>query len=112
MIELQKTDKTLSDMPPLTWRWWSNDDPEKGGVGTGIVVMRDGCPNTQFAIDEGGIAPTKGHHLAFLNMQPNPWNIADDGTVTPSVHFLDCGWHDYVKLIGWETSDDHEGDEA
>lgn len=26
--------------------------------------------------------------------------IAEDGTVTPSV-LCDCGFHDYLKLIGW-----------
>lgn len=84
MIELQRTDETLSEMPPLTWRRWSNDDMD-GPPGPGIVVMTD----------------SHGHH-AFLNMQPNPWDIAADGSVTPSVHFLDCGWHDFVRLLDYD----------
>jgi hypothetical protein len=30
--------------------------------------------------------------------------IAPDGTVTPSCVCRDCGWHDNVKLIGWDPS--------
>lgn len=82
MIELIKTDKTLSEMPPLSWRIWSDE----ADAGKGIVVMTD----------------SHGHH-AFLNMRPNPWDIAADGVVSPSVHYLDCGWHDFVKLVGWNN---------
>lgn len=90
MIDLARTDATLSQMPPLTWRVWKNE-PEVDGE-QGVVVMTDSCTTPE----------NDSPHHAFLNMQPNPWRIADDGTVTPSVHFLDCGWHDHVKLLGWE----------
>lgn len=90
MIDLAHTDEILSKMPPLTWRRWSNDDMD-GPPGPGIVVMTDSCTTPE----------NDSPHHAFLNMQPNPWNIADDGAVTPSVHFLDCGWHDHVRLLGW-----------
>lgn len=30
-------------------------------------------------------------------------SIAPDGTVSPSVECVACGFHDHVKLVGWES---------
>ena len=42
---------------------------------------------------------TKGHEGLLTDH-----DIAADGTVTPSVVCTeeDCGFHDWVKLVGWE----------
>lgn len=49
----------------------------------------------------------QGVHIIFrckcgilYNLTENGWNIANDGTVTPSIHHDDshCGFHEFVKL--------------
>lgn len=32
------------------------------------------------------------------------WEIAGDGTVSPSLHHVlpDCGWHVFVRLLDWD----------
>lgn len=81
MIDLQHTDENLFKMPPLSWRFVTHDS---GGPNEHEVpIMRDACADDL-------------HHARL-----DGWDVAADGTVTPSVHFLDCGWHDMVRLIDW-----------
>lgn len=35
-------------------------------------------------------------------------HISPDGTVSPSVLFNPCGWHEFVKLVGWNHGDHKE----
>lgn len=64
---------------------WGKDDQ-------GMVWVR--CPHAHHRVG-----------IIYRGM-PNPhfWQIADDGRVTPSVHFKDptCGWHKVLVLDGWE----------
>lgn len=65
------------EQPPLTWR---------------RVVTYDGLPNPPIVVCEHGHAsPLHPDH-----------QIADDGTVTPSILNTGCGWHVYAVLDGWK----------
>ena len=35
------------------------------------------------------------------------WDIAQDGTVHPSIHHVlpPCGWHVFARLLDWEAPD-------
>jgi len=75
---------------PLTWTIWSEAKQMDGTV-TRMVV---GCD-------------PMGQPFAIQGQRPgHDWNIAADGTVTPSVNIPPSGnhpgWHDFVKLEGWE----------
>ena len=65
---------------PLTWMPFT-DDEKPGALNAGIT-----CGN--------------GHHVS---LHPTEHEIADDGTVTPSLDcpVEGCSWHESVKLEGW-----------
>lgn len=43
----------------------------------------------------------------LYNLSENGWEIAADGTVTPSVHHDDnyCGFHEFVKLEDFQSTE-------
>lgn len=84
VIVLRKDIPVLTDADwekaclPLTWR----------------SVIWDVSRRTAYFFD------TNGHGLSL-----NRHTIQDDGTVTPSVvcPLTGCGFHEFVKLEGWES---------
>lgn len=66
------------------------DNAEKPAWG---VITLDGKPTLYFMCPCGKRGALFDH------------DIADDGTVTPSVVHEDCGFHDYIKLEHWPGQD-------
>lgn len=69
------------------------------------------CGPGQWAMDREGRVwvrcPHEHGHGAIIHMgRPDPkyWEIRQNGMVSPSVWFrnADCGFHDYITLVGWE----------
>jgi hypothetical protein len=83
------------DLDPLTWGIWELQ-PDAGTL-LHLVVICGADPN---------------YHKAIIAGRPeHNWQIAPDGTVTPSVlmpsvKLLDGTmtpeWHEFVKLEGWQ----------
>lgn len=94
MIDLARTHEGLFEMPPLTWT-----------LVDGVPIMRDSCegevrpsiPGNPQINDSATWTDFLPHHSRL-----DAWSITENGTVSPSVHYLDCGWHDHVRLVGWE----------
>ncbi len=72
MLELQKV--VNADWRPLTWRGYRALD------GKLVAYINDGND--------------------YLSLAKH--TIDQDGTVYPSVVCTVCGWHESVKLLGWE----------
>lgn len=86
MIDVQKKS---GDWGPLMWEY------DEGTMGSRkIINIFLSCAHVEL-------------HLGRLNAH----HIAADGTVSPSVLFQPCGWHEFVKLIGWNQGE-YNGTEA
>lgn len=68
------------DCAPGTW-WWTDGD-------AGPTVSCPGCQALHMIENRDGL----GH------------DVAQDGTVTPSVGCTRCKFHDWIKLGSWEPA--------
>lgn len=77
MIDVARTDAPAFEEPPLSWK----------------PIIAQGRRSAIFTCPNG--------HTGSLH----EWEIAGDGTVTPSVDCSPngCDFHDHIRLLGWAT---------
>jgi hypothetical protein len=77
-----ETEKWLPDEGRPSSRWWRTEYED----GSLVILSCPGC-NAPMSLQ----SPRQRGH-----------DIAQDGTVSPSVGCPQCGYHEFIKLEGWQ----------